>query len=141
MDRLWIYKARRTDAYFCGELNKFIQTAENHVRNKKTQRIPYPCKTCKNMRLFSNTTTIRSHELVGGFLENYTLLTYYDEKAQPPTENPLNEIIQDAECRCFVPPTSEFVFARLVRVVCKEGTKVYTGSGKMSLRPIAIAII
>jgi hypothetical protein len=50
------------------------------------------------MRVFSNTTTIRSHVLVGSFVENYTLWTYHGEKSPPPMENPLNEIIQDAEC-------------------------------------------
>jgi hypothetical protein len=30
-----MYKAQRTDAYFRGEVNKFMQAAENHVRNKK----------------------------------------------------------------------------------------------------------
>jgi hypothetical protein len=35
--------------------------------------------------------------LAGAFVENYTLWTYHGEKAPPPTENPLDEIIQDAE--------------------------------------------
>jgi hypothetical protein len=71
-DRIWMYKARRMDAYFRGELNKFIEAAENHARNEKTQRIPCPCKICKNMRVLSDTTIIRSHVLVGDFVENYT---------------------------------------------------------------------
>jgi hypothetical protein len=58
MDRIWMYKACMTDAYFRGELDKFIQVPENHARNKKTQMIPCPCKTRKNMRVFSDTTTI-----------------------------------------------------------------------------------
>ena len=36
MDRTWMYKARRTDAYFRGQLDKFIQAAENHARIEKT---------------------------------------------------------------------------------------------------------
>jgi hypothetical protein len=35
--------------------------------------------------------------LVGGFVENYMIWTYHGEKASPPTENPLNEIIEDVE--------------------------------------------
>jgi hypothetical protein len=85
-----MYKARKTDAYFRGELNKFIQAAENHARNEKTQRIPCPCKTCKNMRVFREITTIRSHVLVGDFIENYNIWTYHGEKAPPPTENTLD---------------------------------------------------
>ena len=36
----------------------------------------------------------------------------------------------------FGPPTSKFVFARLARMVCSEDTRVYTSSGRMSLRPV-----
>jgi hypothetical protein len=36
MDRIWMYKLCRTDAYFRGELDKFIQAAENYTRNEKT---------------------------------------------------------------------------------------------------------
>jgi hypothetical protein len=59
------------EAYFLTEHNKFIQAVENYARNEKTKLIPCPCKTYKNTRVFSNTTTIRSHVLVGGFVENY----------------------------------------------------------------------
>jgi hypothetical protein len=90
-----MYKARRTNAYFRGELDKFIQAAENHVRNKKTQRISCRCKICKNMRVFSDTTTIRSHMLVDDFVENYMIWTYHGEKASPPMENTLDEVIED----------------------------------------------
>jgi hypothetical protein len=34
---------------------------------------------------------------VGGFVENYIIWTYHDEKASPPTENPLDEIIKDVQ--------------------------------------------
>jgi hypothetical protein len=85
------------EAYFLGELNKFIQSAEKHARIEKTHRIPCQCKTCMNMRVFSNTTIIRSHVLVGGFVDNYMIWMYHGEKAPPPMENPLDEIIQDAE--------------------------------------------
>jgi hypothetical protein len=92
-----MYKARRADAYLCGEHTKFIQAAENHARNEKTQRILCPCKTYKNMRVFSDTTTIKSHVLVDRFVENYMIWTYHGEKAPPPTENTLNEMIEDVE--------------------------------------------
>jgi hypothetical protein len=44
-----------------------------------------------------------------------------------------------AVCWCFGPPTSEFVLARLARMVCKKDTMVYTSSGEMSLRPVQAA--
>jgi hypothetical protein len=30
---------------------------------------------------------------------------------------------------CFEPPTSKFIFTRLVQMVCLEDTRIYTGSG------------
>jgi len=51
-----MYKARKTDAYFRGEVDKFIQAAENHARIEKTQMIHCPCRTYKNLRVFSDTT-------------------------------------------------------------------------------------
>ena len=36
----------------------------------------------------------------------------------------------------FGPPTSKFIFVHLARMVCSEDTRVYTGSGRTSLRPI-----
>ena len=68
-----MYKAQRTEVYFLVELNKFIQAAENHTKNEKTQRIICPYKICKNMRVFSDTNIIRLHVLVGDFIENYVI--------------------------------------------------------------------
>ncbi|RLN11652.1 hypothetical protein C2845_PM09G12960 [Panicum miliaceum] len=49
------------------------------------------------MRLFKDPTTIRSHVLAGSFVDNYMIWTYHGEKAPPPMDNPVSEIIQDAE--------------------------------------------
>jgi hypothetical protein len=54
-----MYNAKRTDAYFPGELNKFIQVAENHARNEKIRLMHCPCNAYKNLRVFSDLTTIR----------------------------------------------------------------------------------
>ena len=40
------------------------------------------------------------------------------------------------QCRCFEPPASKFISARLARMVCSEDTMIYTGSGGMSLRQV-----
>ena len=64
-----MYHAKRTDAYFRGELNKFIQVAENHARNEMTQLMHCPCNNCKNLRVFSDPTTIRSHVIVSDFVK------------------------------------------------------------------------
>ena len=68
-----MYEARMMDAYFHGELDKFIQAAENHARIKKTQLIHRPCRPCNNMRVFSDTTIIGSHVLISGFVDNYMI--------------------------------------------------------------------
>jgi hypothetical protein len=47
------------------------------------------------MREFSDTTTIRLHVLVGGFVENYMIWTYHGKKAPPLMENTLDEMIED----------------------------------------------
>jgi hypothetical protein len=49
------------------------------------------------MRVFSDITTIKSHVLVGGFVENYMMWTYHGEKAPPPMKNTLDEMIEDVE--------------------------------------------
>ena len=92
-----MYKARRTDAYFRGEVDKFIQAAENHARIEKTQMIHCPCRTCKNLRVFSNTTIIRSHVLISGFVDNYMIWNKHGEEEQPQRENSIDEIIQESE--------------------------------------------
>ena len=90
-----MYKARRTDAYFHGELDKFFQAAKNHARIEKTQLIHCPCKLYKNMRVFSDTTVIRSHVLISGFVDNYVIWNKHGEEAPPLRENQLDEILQD----------------------------------------------
>ena len=92
MDRTWIYNAKGTNAYFRGELNKFIQVVENHARNEKTQLMDCPCTVCKNLRVFSDPTTIRSHVVVNGFVKDYKIQKYHGEMdAPPPMNNTLDE--------------------------------------------------
>ena len=64
-----MYNAKRADDYLRGEINKFINVAENHARNKKTQIIHCPCKVCNNLRVITNSTIIKSHVLVSSFLK------------------------------------------------------------------------
>jgi hypothetical protein len=49
------------------------------------------------MRVFSDTTTIKSHVLVGGFIANYMIWKYHGERAPPLMENTLDEMIEDVE--------------------------------------------
>lgn len=60
--------------------------------------MPLQCKICKNLRIFSDPTTIILHMLVGGFVEDYMILKYLGETiAPPPTNNPMDKIIQDEQ--------------------------------------------
>ena len=92
-----MYTARRTDAYFREQLNKFIQAVENHARIEKIHLIHCSCKPCKNMRVFSDTTIIRSHVLISGFIDNYMIWNKHGEEAPPPRENQFEEILQDPQ--------------------------------------------
>ena len=92
MDRPWMYIANRMNAYFRGELDKFIKVAENHTRKEKTQLIHCPCRACGNLIVFSNPTTIKSHVMVSGFVKDYTIWKKQGETdAPPPMNNPLDE--------------------------------------------------
>ena len=87
-----MYIANRMNAYFHGELDKFIKVAENHTRKEKTQLIHCPCRVCGNLKVFSEPTIIRSHVMVSGFVKDYTIWKKQGETdAPPPMNNPLDE--------------------------------------------------
>ena len=91
-----MYKANRTEPYFRGELNKFIKVAQKHAKNEKTQWIHCSCKACKNLRVFGDPTTIRSHVIVSGFVKDYMIWKKHGETdAPPPANNPPDEMILD----------------------------------------------
>ena len=64
-----MYSAKRADDYLRGEINKFINAADNHTRNKKTRIILCPCKVCYNLRVITDSTIIRSYMLVSSSLK------------------------------------------------------------------------
>jgi len=49
------------------------------------------------MRVFSDTTIIRSHVLISGFIDNYMFWNKHGEEAPPPRENQFKEILQDPQ--------------------------------------------
>jgi len=102
MDRAWMYNASMMDAYFHGELDKFIKVAENHARMENTVLIHCPCKVCGNLKVFRDPTTIRSHMIVSGFVKYYTIWKKHGEMDVPPlTNNLLDEIIQGDDFDIF----------------------------------------
>ena len=56
-----------------------------------------PCRTCKNLIVFSDTTIVRSHVLISGFVDNYMIWNKHGEEEQPARENSLDEIMQYPE--------------------------------------------
>src|SRR6185437_5630567 len=57
-----------------------------------------PCNDCKNLRVFNDSTTIRSHVMVRDFVKNYTIWKKYGEMDAPPqADNPLDQIVQDKD--------------------------------------------
>ena len=56
-----------------------------------------PCRTCKNLRVFSDTTIVRSHVLISGFVDNYMIWNKHGEEEQPQRENSIDEIMQEPE--------------------------------------------
>ena len=50
--------------------------------------------------------------------------------------SPSSHLCENAYVGVFGPRTSKFVFACLARMVCSKDTRVYTGSGGMSLHPV-----
>ena len=93
-----MYNANRLDTYFRGELDKFIKVAENRARKENTQLIHFLCRACRNLKVFSDPTTIRSHVMVSCFVKDYTIWKKHGEIDAPaPTNNPLDEIIQGEE--------------------------------------------
>ena len=68
-------------AAFCEEVDKFIEAVEKHAttltKNKDT--IICLCKDCKNHMAWTNVTIIRSHLIMWGFVEDYTVWIHYGE--------------------------------------------------------------
>jgi hypothetical protein len=85
-----MYQSQRTDNYFHRELINFVRVAENNAKDENKKKVlPCPCKMCKNIRVFKDPTTIQSHVLMYGFIEDFTISTSHSEKndALPPSES------------------------------------------------------
>ena len=58
-----------------------------------------PCFDCKNLRVFNDPTTIRSHVIVRGFVKDYMVWKQHGEtdSPPPPMNNPLSQIVEDKD--------------------------------------------
>jgi hypothetical protein len=77
----WMYGSLRFKAGFCEEVDKFIEATKKHAtilkENKDT--IICPCKECKNRMAWTDVTIIRSHLIMRGFVEDYTVWIHHGE--------------------------------------------------------------
>jgi hypothetical protein len=58
-----MYGALRYKLGFCGEVDKFIEAAENHAKmlKEKKDSIIFSCRDCKNHKTFRDVMIIISH--------------------------------------------------------------------------------
>jgi hypothetical protein len=77
----WIYGSLRFKAGFREEVDKFIEATEKHaatlIENKDTIICPY--KDCKNRMTLIDSSIIREHLIVRGFIEDYTVWIHRGE--------------------------------------------------------------
>ncbi|WVZ94413.1 hypothetical protein U9M48_040306 [Paspalum notatum var. saurae] len=80
MDRAWMYDWQRPEKNFRDELEKFIEAAKKDAMIKGVPHICCPCKKCKNLEVYSDPVTIRSHVIVHGFVTDYYIWTHHGEE-------------------------------------------------------------
>ena len=59
-------------------------------------------RNLQNLRVFSNTTIIRSHVLISGFVDNYMIFNKHGEEEQPQRENSIDEIMLAVRMKVLV---------------------------------------
>ena len=77
----WMYGSLRWKPGFREEVDKFIEAAKNHVmtltQNKDSIICPY--HDCKNHIVWRDVDIIRSHLIMRGFVEDYTVWIHHGE--------------------------------------------------------------
>ncbi|XP_071727304.1 uncharacterized protein [Rutidosis leptorrhynchoides] len=80
MDRSeWMYNIGRTSIEYMKSLDEFITIAETDQLQKGNEKIICPCKKCFNGRAFNDSTEIRNHLILNGFMRGYTCWSYHGE--------------------------------------------------------------
>jgi hypothetical protein len=66
---------------FRDEVDKFLDSAENHARTLKENKdsIICPCRDCKNHKAFRDVMIIRSHLIMRGFVKDCLVWTHHGE--------------------------------------------------------------
>ena len=65
----WMYNMPRNGKHFRDGLEAFIEAAQKDAMVKGVPSICCPCKNCKNIKVWRNAVTIRSHLIVDGFVQ------------------------------------------------------------------------
>ena len=76
-----MYGSLRFKAGFREEVDKFIEAAKKHATTLTENKdiIICPCKDCKNRMTWTDMTIIRSHLIIRGFVEDYTVQIHHGE--------------------------------------------------------------
>ncbi|XP_071712844.1 uncharacterized protein [Rutidosis leptorrhynchoides] len=82
----WMYDIGHTSSDYMKGLQEFITIAETGQLNKGSTKIICPCKKCMNGKFFKDSTEIRNHLIINGFMRRYTCWYYYSESL--PDHNP-----------------------------------------------------
>ena len=83
MARVWMYNWPRIERPYRNEVDKFIETAKKDAITKQVKGICCPCKNCKNMKVWTDPTDIRSHLIVAGFVKDYSVWIHHGEQEGP----------------------------------------------------------
>ena len=77
----WIYGSLRFKVGFHEEVDKFIEATKKHATTLKENKdtIICPCKDYKNHMAWIDVTIIRSHLIMRGFVEDYTVWILHGE--------------------------------------------------------------
>ena len=77
----WMYGSLRFKACFREEVDKFIEATEKHAATLTENKdiIICPGKDCKNCMAWTDVTIIRSHVIMRGFVEDYTVWIHHGE--------------------------------------------------------------
>ena len=81
---------KRTERAFRVELDKFIDVAKMDARIKGVSGICCPYRKCKNLKVWADTVTIRSHVIVEGFVDDYSTWIHHGEH-DTPSELPVTD--------------------------------------------------
>ena len=88
----WMYGDPHLKSEFIAGLHKFIDVAE---ANKVDNFMPCPCLDCRNVKEYSNSTTIQGHVLRRGFMPKYYCWTLHGERGVMMEDNEEEEDADD----------------------------------------------